>query len=285
VHTLKSPTPHSSSPGPRRRVLPPEIIQMILQYLADDKATLRACSRTAPNFCYAALSLLGRHLRVDTIYRLRGCTPLITKGAFQHVRSLELGINNKRVTPEECLDAYLVILGVFAQYRALNRLWLSEIPFHFVGHNQKKILRNTIVHLSSTVTEIGLYGCHFSSYEEMISLIRSFPLCGFLFVRNCVTEEQDTGVNAFTGLPEYQLSIKDLQLSCSSSNDLLIDVSNLIEDAALDVRSLTSLVCDVGTSKKTQRVAASVSTSPVEQFQVACMELRGFQGMRTPLSS
>ena len=176
MHTLKSPTPHSSSPGPRRRVLPPEIIQMILQYLADDKATLRACSRTAPNFCYAALSLLGRHLRVDTIYRLRGCTPLITKGAFQHVRSLELGINNKRVTPEECLDAYLVILGVFAQYRALNRLWLSEIPFHFVGHNQKKILRNTIVHLSSTVTEIGLYGCHFSSYEEMISLIRSFPL-------------------------------------------------------------------------------------------------------------
>jgi len=257
---------------------------MILQYLVDDKATLRACSQTAHDFRHVSLSFLGRHLRIDAADRLKECTPLITKGAFQHVRSLDLGVNNERVILEAYWDAYLVILKTFAQYRTLNRLWFSEIPFHFVEHSQKKSLRDTIVALGSTVTELGLYGCHFSSYEEMISLIRSFPLCGFLFIRDCVTGEKDTGENALARLPKHQLSIKDLQLSSSSSNGLLIDVSNLIEDAALDVKSLTSLVCDVGNSEKTRRVAVAVSDSPMEQCQMACTESGGYQGMHKPLS-
>ena len=284
VLLLRSPT-RVSSARPRWRVLPPEIIRMILHYLADDKPTLRACSQTAHDLRHTALSFLGRHLTVNTVDRLKECTPLIAKGAFQHVRSLDLGINNKRVILEEYWKAYLVILKAFAQYRILNRLWLSEVPFNFVRPGQKKTLRETVTALGSTVTELGLYGCHFSSYEEMISLIRSFPLCNFLFIRDCVSGEQAAGGNALAGLPEHKLSIKDLQLSASSSNDLLIDVSNLIEDATLDVGSLTSLVCDVGTSEKTQRIATAVSTSPMEQFQVACVESEGFQGMRAPLSS
>jgi hypothetical protein len=257
---------------------------MILQYLANDKETLRACSQTAHDFRYIALSFLGRHLTVNTVSRLKECTPLITKGAFQHVRSLDLGINNKRVILEEYWKEYLVILKTLARYHALNRLWLSEVPFNFTGPSQKRDLREAIVALGSTVAELGLYGCHFSSYEEMISLIRSFPLCNFLFIRDCVTGEKATGGNALAGLPEHKLSIKDLQLSSSSSNDLLIDVSNIIEDAALDVGSLTSLVCDVRASERTRRIAAAVSSSPVENLQVACAELEGFQGRYTPLT-
>ena len=258
---------------------------MILQYLADDKVTLRACFRTAHNLRCIALSIIGRHLRVNTFDRLKDCTLMVTKGAFQHVRSLDLGVDNEKMVQEEYWKAYLIVLRTFSQYRTLNRLCLSEIPFHFVRHNQKEILRESIIALNSTVTELGLYGCHFSSYEEMISLIRSFPLCGILIVRDCITGEQATGGNVFTGLPKHRLNIKDLQLTSSSSNDLLIDVSNLIEDAALNVESLTSLACDVGTSEKTQRVAAAVSTLPVEKFQLACTEAGGFQGMHTPLSS
>jgi len=82
----------------------------------------------------------------------------------------------------------------------------------------------------------------------------------------------------FAGLPKHILNIKDLQLSSPSSNHPFIDVSNLIEDAALDAGSLTALACDVGTSESTQRVAAAVSSSPVEQFQVWCAEPGGFQG-------
>ena len=207
---------------------------------------------------------------------------MIAKGAFQHVRSLDLGILNKRVILETYWRSYLVILKTFGQYRTLNRLWLSEVPFSFVTHSQKGDLRETVAALGSTVTELGLYGCNFSSYGEMVSLIRSFPLCNFLFVRDCVTGEKDGHGNALAGLPEHKLSIKDLQLSSSSSNVLLIDISNLIEDAGLDVGSLTSLVCDVGTSEKTQRIVAAISTSPVEQFQVACAEPGGYQGRRTP---
>ena len=258
---------------------------MILQFLAADKDTLHACSKAAREFRYAALACIGRHLTLNTVERLTVGAQLIAGGAFQHIRSLDLGINNKKVILEEYWKDYLVILGEFARYRSLNRLWLSEVPFNFLQRSQKKKLRETVTALSSTVTELGLYGCHFSSYEEMVSLIRSFPLCNFLFVRDCVAGEPAAGDNAFTGLPEHKLSIKDLQLSSSLSNHPLIDISHLIEDAALDVGSLTALVCDVGSSERTQRIAAAVSGSPVEQFQVACAEPGGFQGRRPPLNS
>jgi len=251
---------------------------MILQFLTANEATLRACSMVAREFRHVALSFLGRHLAVNTVGRLKKCVQLVAGGAFQHIRSLDLGINNRKVITEGYWKGYLVILGVFARYRVLNRLWLSEVPFRFLQLSQKNDLRETITGLGSTVTELGLYGCHFSSNEEMISLIRSFPHCNFLFIRNCVTGEQTAGGNAFAGLPEHTLNIKDLQLSSSSSNVSSIDISNLIEDAALNVGSLTALVCDVGTSEKTQRVATAVSASPVEQFQVACAEPGGFQG-------
>ena len=257
---------------------------MILQHLTDCRETLCACSLTARRFRYAALSLLGRHLTLNTVGRLKECSPLVARGAFQHVRSLDLGIDNEGATLGRHWRTYLVILKAFTQCRALNRLWLSGIPFNFVARSQKNNLREAIVALGSTVTEFGLYGCHFSSYEEMISLIRSFPLCNFLFVRDCTTEGRPAGENVFTGLPEHKLNIRDLQLS-SSSNNSSIDVSNLIEDAALDVRSLTSFMCDVGTSEGVQRIAAAVYLSPVEHFQVACAEPGGFQGEYTLLSS
>ena len=207
---------------------------------------------------------------------------MIKRGAFQHVQSLDLGVDNKNAILEAYWKRYVTILGSFAQYHTLNCLWLSEIPFIFLNQSKKGNFRDTVAALGSTVTELGLYGCHFSSYEEMISFICAFPLCNFLFIRDCFTGEQATGGNAFDGLPKHRLTIEDLQLSSSSSNDLLIDVSNLIEDAGLDVGSLTSLLCDVGTSERTKLVAAAVSSSPVEQFQVACAEPGGFQGECRP---
>jgi len=258
---------------------------MIFQYLADCRETLCACSLTARRFRYTALSLLGRHLTLNTVGRLKECSPLITRGAFQHVRSLDLGVNNEGTILRSYRMNYLVILKAFARYRALNRLWLSEVSFSFVGRSQKENLRETIIALGSTVTEFGLYGCHFSSYEEMICLIRSFPLCNFLFIRDCTASGKPTCENVFTGLPENKLSIRDLQLSCSPPNNSSVDVSNLIEDAALDVGSLTSLVCDVGNSERTRRIAAAVYSSPVEHFQVACAEPGGFQGEHTPRNS
>lgn len=271
---------YGSRARPRLTILPPEIIRMIFQYLASDKETLCACSRTAHEFRHIILPFLGRHLTVNNVDRLKECTRMMRRGAFQHVRSLDLGIDNKWVIQEDYWRGYIIILGLFARYRALNRLWLSEVPFIFLKQNQKKKFKETITALGSTVTELGLYGCHFSSYEQMISLIRAFPRCEFLFIRDSITGDQVTGVNSLARLPKHRLAVKDLHLSASSSSDFLIDVSNLIEDAALDVGSLTSLLCDVGTSERTQRVAAAVLSSPVEQFQVACTQPEGFQGER-----
>ena len=257
---------------------------MIIQFLATDKASLQACSQAAREFRHAALSCLGRHLAIDRADRVKECAQLVAGGAFQHIRSLDLGISDGRPILGVYWKDYLIILEAFARYRTLDRLWLSEVPFNLFRPDQKN-LRETITALGSTVTELGLYGCRFSSYEEMVSLIRSFPHCNSLFLRDCVTRGKSAVGNAFAGLPEHALSVKDLQLSSSLSYGALIDISNLIEDAALDVGSLTSLVCDVGTTGKTQRIAEAVSGSPVEQFQVACAEPGGFQGGCTPLDS
>jgi len=86
-----------------------------------------------------------------------------------------------------------------------------------------------------------------------VSLIPSFPLCNSLSLRDCANRGRPAVGNVFAGLPEHRLSIKDLQLSSTLSIRTLIDVSNLIEDAALGVESLTALVYDVGSSEKTRR--------------------------------
>lgn len=270
----------SPNARPLGSILPPEIIRMILQNFADDKESLRACSQTARDFRHVAQSILGRHITVGSARRLKECAKLIKRGAFQHVRSLDLGVDNGDAVAGHYWRYTIVILGGIARYHTLHRLWLSELPFNFPKPNQKENLREAITTLGSTVTELGLYECQFSSYEEMVSLIRSFPLCDFLFIRDCITRKRATGGNMFAGLPAHKLVIKDLQLSASSSDSLLIDISNLIEDAELDVRPLTSLVCDLRTSERSRRVAAAVRESPVEHFQVACTEPGGFQGQR-----
>jgi len=210
---ISTPTSHrcirNSSTRSRWRILPPEILRMILQYLATDKETLHACSQTAHDFRHVALSFLGRHLTINDVHRLKECAKLVARGAFQHVRSLDLGVTNKRVILQGDWMNYLAILGEFARYHSLNRLWLSEVPFNFAQRGQKKTLRETITALGSTVTELGLYGCHFSSYEEMISLVRSFPLCNFLFIRDCVTGGHAASGNArLPGFPNTNSASK-----------------------------------------------------------------------------
>ena len=255
---------------------------MILQFFTADKASLRSCSQAAREFRHAALSRLGRHLTVNAAYHLKECALLVAGGAFQHICSLDLGINNGDTVLKADWKDYIVTLAAFSRYRTLNRLWLSEVPFNLLQSNQTGVLGEAIIALGSTVTELGLYRCCFSSYEEMVSLIRSFPLCDSLFVGDCITRGKPSVANAFAGLPEHKLSIKDLQLSSSfTSRGRLIDVSRLIGDAALDVGSLIALVCDVGTSERTQNIAAAVSASPVKQFQVACTEPGGYQGRHT----
>src|ERR1700753_3327077 len=93
VHS--NPSPDATSARPRWRILPPEIIRIILQCLVTDKETLRACSQTAHDFRHIALSFLGRHLKVNDVNRLKECAQLVAQGAFQHVRSLDLGVNDR----------------------------------------------------------------------------------------------------------------------------------------------------------------------------------------------
>ena len=136
---------------------------MIVQYLDAGKESLRACSRPAHDFRYVAQSFLGRHIRVTEVNRLKECALLIARGTFQHVRSLDLGVDKKDVILEEYWKDYIDIFGSFSRYRSLNRLWLSEVTFIFTRPSQKKTLGESVTALGSTTTELGLYGCHFCS--------------------------------------------------------------------------------------------------------------------------
>ena len=247
--------------------------------LGTDRKTLTACSLIAREFTFAALCHLGRHITINTVHRLRECASLISKDtAFQHVRSLDLGITTKGVVRRRDWNDYLIILEAFARRRTLTCLWLSEVHFCFSKHGRQEAVRNAIVSLTTTVNELGLYSCRFSRYAEMISLVRAFPLCTSLYVRDCVANRGTPGVDMFAELPQHTLHISDLELTSSSDHRSLISVSNLVEDAALDISSLASFSCDMSTSDAARHTVMTAVASPIERLQLACDEAEGFHG-------
>jgi hypothetical protein len=141
------------------------------------------------------------------------------------------------------------------------------------------MLEEVVVALSSSVNDLGLYGCHFSRYEEMVSFVRAFPHCNTLYIKDCVTGGQDSPMNAFAGLPQHKLSIVDLDLTASSTSDLLIDPSGFIEDAELDVSPLRKLACDLESVEGSRRIVSVTSESPVRELRFSATCTDGFQGI------
>ena len=246
--------------------------------------TLRACSLSARIFRSVAQSFLGRHISVNNLDRVKECVQILNDYGFQHVRSLSLGITNERMVLEEYWNDYLAILKVFTERRSLVRLWLWEVPFFFLRPRQKKTLREVVLALSSSVNDLGLYGCHFSCYEEMISFVRAFPYCDKLYMEDCVTGGQDAPKNAFAGLPLHKLSFADLDITASSKNKLLIDPSGFIEDAELDVSSLGKLACDLLSAEGIRRVVSATLESPIRDVRFSSNCPEGFQSTYAPRS-
>ena len=139
-------------------------------------------------------------------------------------------------------------------------------------------IRDIVAAFCSTVSDLGLCGCRFPSYTDTISLVRAFPHCDTLYIRDCVTDCGNTAGNVFSGLREHKLSLNVLELTCDSSNRSTIDVSNFIRDACLDVSRLSTLICCPRSVEQARSIAISVSVSPIQHLQLACTEPGGFQG-------
>ena len=247
--------------------------------LKDDKATLCACSLAAREFSCPALSYIGQHITVNYTPRIKRCAQLLTShSAFQHVRSLDLGVTSKSANPKDYLQEQLTILEIFAQRQVLTCLWLSNFPFPSIESSQRGKIRDVVTALTSTVDNLGLYGCRFPSYTDMISFVRAFPRCDSLSIWDCVIGGPNSTENMFSGLPEHKLSLDFLELA-ATSNGLIIDVSSLIEDAALDVSQLSALTCVVISAEQARCVAMATSASPIRHLQLACTEPGGFRGM------
>ena len=247
--------------------------------LKDDKVTLRACSLAAREFSCPALSYIGRHITVNRVPRIKQCAQLLTShSAFRHVRSLDLGVTSKSSNPEDYLEEQLTILEIFAQRQTLTCLWLSNFPFPSIESSQRGKIRDIITALTSTVDNLGLYGCRFPSYTDMVSFIRAFPRCDSLYIRDCVSGGPNPTEDMFSGLPEHNLSLDVLELTSATPHELVIGVSSLIEDANLGVSQLSALTCSVVSAEEARRVAMATSASPIHHVQLACTEPGGFQG-------
>ena len=79
-------------------------------------------------------------------------------------------------------------------------------------------IRDIVAAFCSTVSDLGLYGCRFPSYTDMISLVRAFPHCDSLYIRDCVISGESATGNVFSGLQEHKLSLNVLELTCASPN-------------------------------------------------------------------
>jgi hypothetical protein len=249
-----------------------------MEMLGKDRKTLSACALAARQFTFAALCCLGRHIAANTVPRLRECANLITKGsAFQHVRSLDLGITTKRSIHERDWDCYLIILEFFARRRTLTCLWLSEVPFYSSKRRKRETIRNTIASLTATVNELGLYSCHFSCYAEMISLIRAFPLCTSLYVRDCVTKKTPIE-DIFAKLPQHTL--------CHLRPRTHLFIRPQIPDRRINPNQgccLGYLIphrfsCDMTTADAARYTVMTAVASPIERLQLVCDEAEGFHG-------
>lgn len=245
--------------------------------LGTDRRSLSSCALVSREFTFVALCFLGRHITVNTVARLQECANLLANAsAFQHVRSLDLGIPTKKTIHKRDWENCLIILEAFARRRTLNRLWFSELPFCISRRGTQERTRNVVSSLATTVNELGLYSCHFSCYEEMISLIRAFPLCSSLYVRDCAAPR--SGSNTFAPLPQHTLHINNLELTSSSGRRLLVDVSNLVKDASLDISSLAVFSCEMNAADVVRHALMIATASPVEELQLVCDEAEGFHG-------
>ena len=264
------------------------MIRIVVELLKDDKATLRACSFAAREFSQPALSRIGQHITLNHATRIKQCARLLaTNSAFQHVRSLDIGLTSKGSNPEGHLEEQLTILGIFARRQSLTRLWLSNIPFPSIESSQRTEIRDVFAALSSTVNDLGLYECRFPSYVDMISFVGAFLHCDSLYIRDCIIDDKNPAGNIFSEFPRHKLFLNILELSSALSNRPIIDVSSLIKDAGLDVSKLSALTCDVRSAEQARSIAMVTSASPIRYVQLACAEPGGFRGTSnsTPNSS
>lgn len=168
--------------------LPNELIDMVVDYLYDDNASLKACILSGRCFVAPSRHHLFQHITLNSPERMEYClgslNALPGETIFQHARVFDIGYPCEGEFTR-FWELMIQICTNVAETRKIKGIWWSNVCFDQLSVEQVPALLLALISLSETVTELGIYECTFNSIEDLVSISHVFPLCSNLFVRGC----------------------------------------------------------------------------------------------------
>ncbi|KAF7978983.1 hypothetical protein HWV62_44241 [Athelia sp. TMB] len=205
--------------GPQRRV-PPEITDMIIAILRDDRAALNNCSLVAKHWLPSARNyLLARvvlhSMNVDSFINLRA-SPRCTLNNY--LRQLVLTLDP--TTGPRVLDYFAGLSAVTTLRISRNAKWLSSIGKAKTG-------------CFPSVTRLEIDGVQFDSFTNLLHIICGFPALRYLYLRDTTWSRRGDHPEGYV-LPTALRTV-DVEASRNFKWDLL---SWMADDAAFMPRSV-----------------------------------------------
>lgn len=203
--------------------LPPELVDHIIDYLHDNPKALSACSLT----CRGWLPVVRYH-RFQSISLSRPNYP-----AFLEI-----------ISGSSDIALFVTSLGIVGSH-PWSQTWIHEqLPFLPQLHALRKLtltavyVRDTIqtalVTNLQNVTELSLVQCSFSSLNDFVALVNSFPRLERLLLRSVGWRETDNGDCALEHLVLKKLVIlPDLIYAESLVRCLLYGPKQLLQVSSL----------------------------------------------------
>ncbi|KAI0359969.1 hypothetical protein OH77DRAFT_1509222 [Trametes cingulata] len=199
-------------------VLPPELCDHILDFLSDDKPTLRACALTARDWLPRAQHHLFRSIYLDwsncyAFSRLLAAAPALAA----HVATLEIegafGIFSMDRLHGATLDAWLRAVPAWLPPR-LTHLTKLELALLTIDAD----LVRRFFGVLRGVEHLTLWACALTTFDVFVDLFRSFPRLR----RLTVAFTQEWEANPCAGAPWSQADaspqLEEIELTSSCDN-------------------------------------------------------------------
>ena len=261
--------PFSRTLEPAIPPLPNEIIGLIVDELRANIPALRACSTVSGLLYHFCKKHLYRSVNLDTPNKVDGFVLASERAdlpVLRYTHTLSLGVAG--IASWRCADKLVVVLGVFAKKASIECLTLKEMKFTLLSPSNVAGLVETMGVLSRTVLRLELLDCLFPRREDIVSLIRSFPLCKSLRLRRCSWQSTQL-TPIFSSLPTHTISVDELEITTRKSH-ATYDLSAIVEQDWLDTTGLKSLTYSVLEDFMAIKMLNAVKDCHLQNLRISC---------------